>query len=163
MAVTNTGGTGHEVFSPVRAGHPLDQHRHLLVFFVEPPHPPVFQSGIVHGAGVYPPDGLLKFLQPLFRCTLIDAEYGFVFSGKGVAEPVLQKAGRADDIGTLPEIFQHRQKLLPDFCGESALQKVLPQFFRGPEVAFRCPLADAQTPVSIGDNVGVVNVRADIE
>ena len=137
MAVANTRGAGHEVFPVIGAGYPLHQNRHLLILFVQSPHPAVFQRGDVHGAGVHLPDRLLESLQTLLRAALIDAENRFIFPGESVSEAVLQKTGGADDKGVLSKVFQHIHEPFPDFCREYAAEQMLPQLARRAEVAFR--------------------------
>ena len=135
VAVAHAGGAGQEVVSVIGAGHPLHQDGHLLVLFVQTPHTAVFQGGIVHGAGVYPPDGLLEGFQPLLGAALVDAEHRLILPGEGIAEAVLQEAGGADNKGILAEVFQDADEPFPDLFGEDTLQKMLPQFLSRGEIA----------------------------
>ena len=98
VAVTDSGGTGHEVPPPITPGHPLDQYGHLLVTLVQSAPEAVFQRGWIHGAGVYRPHRVFKGIQALVLRSAVDTEYGFIFSGKGVPEAVLQKPVMAVDI-----------------------------------------------------------------
>ena len=75
--------------------------------FVKPQNTPLGPVGkrfIAHGAGIDNPYGIKKLIEAVLTCPLIDAEDTFVFTGKGVAEIVFQKAAGADNYGRLAKI-----------------------------------------------------------
>ena len=50
--------------------------------------PAVFNGLFIHYAGIDTADGVLQFLQPFLLCSLVHTEDGFVFAGKGIANPI---------------------------------------------------------------------------
>ena len=71
--------------------HAHDQQRHLFVLLGHAALQSVGQGVFVHGGGENFPDGFFKMAVAFFGRSLVDAEIAFVFSGKGVAEGILQK------------------------------------------------------------------------
>ena len=91
VAVSHSGGAGHKIFLMVRSGYTLYQDSHLFILFFQSPEQPVFQSGIIHGAGINGAHGLLKFCQPLLGASLIYTEHGLVLSAKALPKPSSRK------------------------------------------------------------------------
>ena len=80
----------HEKARIMRTGNTLDKDAHLLVQMLKSAPFPVIQRREADGAGINGADGGLKRVQSLFRRSVIAAEDGFIFPGKGVAEAVLE-------------------------------------------------------------------------
>lgn len=88
---TDTGCQWHIVIFILFARYLLYQQCHLLILIKQVPLFPIFKSRGGEGAGIYFSYGLFKFKKPLLKRALIGAEYGLIFSGKGVSESVFQE------------------------------------------------------------------------
>ena len=163
VAVSDAGGAGHEILFLIGSGNTLHQNGHLFVLFFQSAEPSVFQRGIVHGAGVHPAHRLFEIGKAFLRASLIDAEDGFIFPGKGVAETVFQETGRAHDKRALTEILDHIEELLPYPGGEFPVQKIFLQFFRRGKIFFFCALPDPQFPAAVGYDIGIEYVGTDVK
>jgi hypothetical protein len=145
------------------AGDPLDQKRHLLVAFQQPPLGAVAQRLLAHRAGVDRPHGRHEVFQPLLMLPLVGAEDALVFAGEGVAEAVLQEAAGADDDRRLPEVVEHLGELAADVVGELPAEEPPAGLLDAVEKRGRVPLLLPQPPAAVLHEVRVEDVGPDEE
>ena len=155
VRVADTCSIWHEKIFVHRSGYTLDQKRHLFIFESKSALPAVFQSGSIHSAGIYGADRIFQFRKPLVHGTGVDAEDGFVFSGKCITERIFLKTAGTDDDRTLSKVFQHTDELKPYGFRERTGKKGLFQLRSQFEVSLFCLLMDMKTPEFVMYNISI--------
>ena len=146
-----------------RPGNALDEQRQLFILVKHATLEPVGQRIGTHGARIDDTDRTEEFSEPFRQRSLAGAENAFVLAGEGIAEVVLKQAARADNDWRLAEVLEHVSETFDEILRELARQKLFAGAFDALGEFLLLGLRHAVPPAVVFDQVGVEDVRANIE
>ena len=147
----------------MRAGDPLDQNCHLLISPVQPSLFPVFQRGQTHRAGIYSAYGFLKVLQTFLQMSAVCAENRLILAGKSISKAILQYTAGPDNNRIMPVVFQKIGKRLLQFSGKFPCQKLFRKGSCQRKIFLFCSLPYSEIPAAVFHNIGIIDIRPDVE